>query len=309
MGAVEGSQEPFLLEGQVPFLTSFIWRMYESTELTQKCYWILKTWLFLFNYYLPLLGKLCAKEPVSSPPSCWADVALFISQLLCGFCEAVCEVSTSLLYMQARLHSPQMCGVSCGVLFLAHNKHVAAELCFCLSVLGVCSKQVRFQRRVLFSWIFCNKIAAQGDNMSMWKLPVCGICYILVSQIWRDLSSSWVITVRNKRPCFSFLAIKNAHGHNHQGVGATCTLLSCELWHVSSLRLTCADVSPTLLFWFRVFVSLCWNSSVIQPCLKLNKSSPVKQASQGMGLKVCTTIPSSPYTSVFCHDRVMMVFR
>lgn len=159
MGAVEGSREPFLLEGQVPFITSFIWRMYESTKLTQKCYWILKTWLFLFNYYLPLLGKLCAKEPVSSPPSCWADVALFISQLLCGFCEAVCEVSTSLLYMQARLHSLQMCGVSCGVLFLAHNKHVAAELCFCLSVWGVYSKQVRFQRRVLFSWIFCNKIA------------------------------------------------------------------------------------------------------------------------------------------------------
>lgn len=158
---------------------------------------------FLFNYYLPLLGKLCAKEPVSSPPSCWADVALFISQLLCGFCEAVCEVSTSLLYMQARLHSPQMCGVSCGVLFLAHNKHVAAELCFCLSVLGVCSKQVRFQRRVLFSWIFCNKIAAQGDNMSMWKLPVCSICYILVSQIWRDLSSSWVIIQSETRDLVS----------------------------------------------------------------------------------------------------------
>ena len=166
--------------------------------------------------------------------------------------------------MQARLHSLQMCGVSCGVLFLAHNKHVAAELCFCLSVWGVYSKQVRFQRES--SFLGFSAIRLQGNSMSVWKLPICGTCYILVSQLWRDLSSTWVITVGNNRPCFSSLAFKkNAHRHNHQRVRATCTLLSCEFWQVSSLRLTCAAVSPfwvdaTLLFWFRVFVSLCWNS-------------------------------------------------
>lgn len=56
MGAGEGSQEPFLLEGQIPFLTTFIWRMYESTVTVDKDATGIENLTFLFNLTITCLS-------------------------------------------------------------------------------------------------------------------------------------------------------------------------------------------------------------------------------------------------------------
>ena len=77
MGADEGSQEPFLSEGTstLPWFPSFEKHMkQQSTEMLLEFEnltfsFFFPSFFFFFlkkkQNYLPLFGKLCAKEPVS----------------------------------------------------------------------------------------------------------------------------------------------------------------------------------------------------------------------------------------------------
>ena len=76
-GQMKAHRSPFSQRGQVPYPDFLRLRSIWSNSRL-KCYWNLKTWLFLSSFlpffffflkkkqnYLPLFGKLCAKEPVS----------------------------------------------------------------------------------------------------------------------------------------------------------------------------------------------------------------------------------------------------
>lgn len=109
-GQMKAHRSPFSQRGQVPYPDFLRLRSVWSNSCGRlKCYWNLKTWLFLSSFLpfffkkktkrlAPLWEAVCQRTSVIMPLLPPAELTLHccISQLLCGFREAVCEVSTSL---------------------------------------------------------------------------------------------------------------------------------------------------------------------------------------------------------------------